>query len=106
MVVHSCSLNLQHSRSGGFVEIGVLNEKRSRAGLRGGRNLDGEMNDAESGGLLGDDGDVAGPEMVYAMLVSKPDCEKRQMSAAIAAEAGRARGMGFPARLQALVEVL
>src|SRR5580698_3355 len=60
MVVHSCSLNLQHSRSGGFVEIGVLNEKRSRAGLRGGRNLDGEMNDAESGGLLGDDGDVAG----------------------------------------------
>src|SRR5580692_10759395 len=47
-----------------------------------------------------------GPEMVYAMLVSKPDCEKRQMSAAIAPEAGRARGMGFPARLQALVEVL
>src|SRR5713101_5485591 len=60
MDVHSCSLNLQHSGSGGFVEIGVLHEKRSRAGLRGGRNLDGEMDDAESGGLPGDDGDVAG----------------------------------------------
>jgi hypothetical protein len=40
------------------------------------------------------------------MLVSKPDCEKRQMSAATAPEAGRARGTGFPPRLQALVEVL
>src|SRR5580700_1403307 len=40
------------------------------------------------------------------MLVSKPDCEKRQMSAAVVPEAGRARGMGFPARLQPFVEVL
>src|SRR5580693_1730361 len=60
MVVHSCSLNLQHSRSGGFVEIGVLNEECSRAGQCGGRNLDGEVDDAESGGLLRDDGDVVG----------------------------------------------
>src|ERR1700756_5483289 len=40
------------------------------------------------------------------MLVSKPDCEKRQMSAALVPDAGRARGMGFPPRLQAFVEVL
>src|SRR5260221_11155750 len=59
MIVHSCSLNLQRAGSGGFVEIGVLDEKRSRARLRGGRNLDGEVNDAESGGLLGNHGDIA-----------------------------------------------
>src|ERR1700675_77297 len=40
------------------------------------------------------------------MLVSNPDSEKRQMSAALVPEAGRARGMGFPPRLQAFVEVL
>src|SRR6266702_7060708 len=40
------------------------------------------------------------------MLVSNPDCEKRQMSAAIVPEAGRASGTGLPPRLQALVEVL
>src|ERR1700752_2569217 len=40
------------------------------------------------------------------MLVSKPDCEKRQMSAALVPEAGRVRGTGFPPSLQALVEVL
>src|SRR5229473_1602344 len=40
------------------------------------------------------------------MLVSKPDCEKRQMSAAMVPEAGRVSGMGFPPRLQAFVEVL
>src|ERR1700758_5383913 len=60
MVVHSCSLNLQCSGSGGFVEIGVLHEKRSRAGQRGGRNLDSEVDDAEASGQLGDDGNVAG----------------------------------------------
>src|SRR5260221_567429 len=59
MIVHSCSLNLQRAGSGGFVEIGVLDEKRSRARLRGGRNLDGEVNYAESGGLLGNHGDIA-----------------------------------------------
>src|SRR5260221_1749204 len=59
MIVHSCSLNLQRAGSGGFVEIGVLDEKRSRARLRGGRNLDGEVNDAESGGLLGNHGHIA-----------------------------------------------
>src|SRR5258708_4255685 len=59
MIVHSCSLNLQRAGSGGFVEVGVLDEKRSRARLRGGRNLDGEGNDAESGGLLGNHGDIA-----------------------------------------------
>src|SRR6202040_1066750 len=40
------------------------------------------------------------------MLVSKPDCEKRQMSAAVVPEAGRVSGMGFPPRLQAFVETL
>src|SRR6202030_1758484 len=40
------------------------------------------------------------------MLVWKPDCEKRQMSAAMVPEAGRTRGTGFPPRLQALLEVL
>src|SRR5271166_1563865 len=40
------------------------------------------------------------------MLASKPDCEKRQMSAAVMPEAGRTSGMGLPPRLQALVEVL
>src|SRR6267378_4576050 len=58
--VHSCSLNLQHSGCSGFVEIGVLHEKRSCAGQRGGRNLYGEVDDAEAGGLLGDHGDVPG----------------------------------------------
>src|SRR5882757_7366452 len=60
MIVHSCSLNFQHSGSGGFVEIGVLDEKRSRARERGGRYLDGEVDDAESSGLFGDYSDVAG----------------------------------------------
>src|SRR5258705_9950700 len=60
MEVHSCSLNLQHSGSSGFVEIGVLHEKRSRSRQRGRWNLDGEVDDAEAGGLLGDHGDVAG----------------------------------------------
>src|SRR5258708_5755064 len=59
MNVHSCSLNLQHSGSSGFVEIGVLHEKSSRSRQRGGWNLDGEVDDAEAGGLLGDHGDVA-----------------------------------------------
>src|SRR6202008_4707384 len=40
------------------------------------------------------------------MLVSKPDCEKRQMSAAVVPEAGRVRATGFPPRLQPFVEVL
>src|SRR6266403_3365262 len=60
MEVHSCSLNLQHSGCSGFVEIGVLHEKSSRSRQRGGWNLDGEVDDAEAGGLLGDYGDVAG----------------------------------------------
>src|SRR6266481_4213128 len=60
MDVHSCSLNLQHSGCSGFIEIGVLHEKRSRSRQRGGWNLDGEVDDAEAGGLLGDHGDVAG----------------------------------------------
>src|SRR5258706_878403 len=60
MEVHSCSLNLQHSGCSGFVEIGVLHEKSSRSRRRGGWNLDGEVDDAEAGGLLGDYGDVAG----------------------------------------------
>src|SRR5258708_28257638 len=59
MEVHSCSLNLQHSGCSGFIEIGVLHEKRSRSRQRSGWNLDGEVDDAEAGGLLGDDGDVA-----------------------------------------------
>src|SRR5882724_7224980 len=40
------------------------------------------------------------------MLVSKPDCEKRQISAALVPEAGRVRATGFPPRLQPFVEVL
>src|SRR5258708_28106284 len=40
------------------------------------------------------------------MLVSKPDCEKRQMSAALVPETGRVRATGFPPRLQPFVEVL
>src|SRR5258705_2312485 len=40
------------------------------------------------------------------MLVSKPDCEKRQMSAALVPEAGRVRATGFPPRLQPFVEML
>src|SRR5258708_23703473 len=60
MEVHSCSLNLQNSGSSGFVEIGVLHEKSSRSRQRGGWNLDGEVDDAEAGGLLGDYGDIAG----------------------------------------------
>src|ERR1700739_4278418 len=40
------------------------------------------------------------------MLVSNPDCENMQMSAALVPEAGRTSGMGFPARLQEFVEVL
>src|SRR5258707_15350709 len=40
------------------------------------------------------------------MLVSKPDCEKRQISAALVPEVGRVRATGFPPRLQPFVEVL
>src|SRR5258708_12328089 len=40
------------------------------------------------------------------MLVSKPDCENRQMSAVPVPEAGRVRATGFPPRLQPFVEVL
>src|SRR5579883_1486054 len=39
------------------------------------------------------------------MLVSKPDCEKRQMSAAEMPLAGRTSGTSLPPRLQALDEV-
>jgi hypothetical protein len=38
------------------------------------------------------------------MLVSKPPSEKRQMSAAADPFAGRARGIGLPAKLQVLLE--
>ena len=37
-----------------------MHEKSSRSRQRGGWNLDGEVDDAEAGGLLGDHGDVAG----------------------------------------------
>src|SRR5208283_2209752 len=40
------------------------------------------------------------------MLVSKPACEKRQMSAATVPEEGRTSGIGFPASVQVFVEVV
>src|SRR5258707_12481302 len=40
------------------------------------------------------------------MLVSKPDCEKRQISAALVPEVGRVGATGFPPRLQPFVGVL
>src|SRR6266436_6926877 len=40
------------------------------------------------------------------MLVSKTDCENRQMSAVPVPEAVRVRATGFPPRLQPFVEVL
>src|SRR5260370_41890941 len=55
-----CTLNRKRCGISSFVEIGVLHEKRSRSRRRGGWNLDGEVDDAEAGGLLGDYGDVAG----------------------------------------------
>src|SRR5258705_12438323 len=45
------------------------------------------------------------PVTVYAMLVSSPLAEKRQMSAAATPLTGRSKGTGFPARLQELVMV-
>src|SRR5277367_6345201 len=39
------------------------------------------------------------------MLASKPDCEKRQMSAAEIPFAGRKMGIALPARLQVFVAV-
>src|SRR6266403_3235677 len=45
------------------------------------------------------------PVTVYAMLVSSPLAEKRQMSVAATPLEGRSNGTGFPARLQELVMV-
>src|SRR6266403_2019338 len=45
------------------------------------------------------------PVTVYAMLVSSPLAEKRQMSAAATPLEGRSKGTGFPARLQEFVTV-
>src|SRR5277367_2356610 len=53
------SLNVQNSRCCGAIEIVVLDEKCSGPRARSGGDLQGQVNDSQSGRLLGDDADVA-----------------------------------------------
>jgi len=57
-------LNLQHSGCSGFVEIGVFARKAFVRRASAVEGSDGEVDDAEAGGLLGDHGDVAEAQMV------------------------------------------